>query len=180
MSVNKFVIFFLFFFGWWLCLCNVRTKFRIFIWSKIQSSLVEFVRSNFSTETTAFTMRSVDCSSHWPIIYLVKNDGINATKWKTTARHRSPVSIRTHTLLDSYSCVCVNKKNVYFRPIVFICIEAEASAFCVYKQWTSWFIEINRWPFIFSKYPKRERSFTFCFCLLVLMWCRRSPSKHFY
>lgn len=71
-------------------------------------------------------------------------------------------------------CVCVNKKNVcIFAPLSVLrvcdCMQ-KPSAFCVYKQWTSWFIEINRWPFIFSKYPKRTRLPAFFFLLLALFF----------
>lgn len=63
-------------------------------------------------------------------------------------------SIRSHTLVDAVW----TRKMCIFAPLSLY----GASAFYVYKQWTSWFIEINRWPFIFSKYPKRKRLFTFC------------------
>lgn len=82
--------------------------------------------------------------------------------------HVTDVQSIVHSLavcvcVDRLVCwrVCVNKKNVYFWPPL-LSLYAPLIPFphsrCLRLQTNSgqypWFIEINRWPFIFSKYPK--------------------------
>lgn len=115
---------------------DVRPGFRIL--NKIVVSCASASVSIFFSNRNYVCVEMARCSSHWPIIYLVKNDGIKCNEMKNDCTsHHSQCPQRPWSLngdrclcvlpaclrerMGVFVCVCVNKKNVYFCPIVFSC-----------------------------------------------------------